>query len=307
MVAALDPRFARLHDGRRLAFAETGPPAGRLVLYLHGAIGSPQSGCAALDAVVQELGIRYVMVSRPGFGASDPLPGRTLRGFASDAAELADQLGCERFAVVGVSAGGPYALACAHELPCRVTAASIVSTTPWACAPDRVDALGLRLRLALRALRCQPRGCTRAADALLSLARHCPGLVARVIGAGGRADGDAQAHDAAAARFLAAADRGVGAMIADYGLCAAVWGFEPSAVRVPVQLWHGARDPLVPVDQALLLAAALPRAEVAIDPGEGHFFYRRRLREILGALIGMPDRQGIVRSAVPPNAVAQYH
>ena len=73
-------------------------------------------------------------------------------------------------------------------------------------------------------------------------------------------------------------------MIYDYGLCAGDWGFEPRDVRPPVQLWHGANDPLVPVDQALLLAAALPRARVAIDPDEGHFFYRRRLREILGEL-----------------------
>jgi len=110
-------RLAPLRDGRWIAYLACGPADGLLVFYLHGAIGSPQQVCPELEAVVDELGVRYVMVSRPGFGESDPLPGRTLTGFAAYLAELADQFGSQRFAVVGVSAGGPYALACAHELP----------------------------------------------------------------------------------------------------------------------------------------------------------------------------------------------
>ncbi len=100
---------------------------GALVVYLHGAIGSPQSVCPELQATVEGLGVRYVMVSRPGFGGSDPVPGRTLASFAGDVAQLADALDRARFAVVGVSAGGPYALACAHELPRRVAVAGVVS------------------------------------------------------------------------------------------------------------------------------------------------------------------------------------
>lgn len=279
-------------DGRRLAFDAAGPVDGELVVYLHGAIGSPQSRSPELERVLCDLGIRYVMVSRPGFGGSDPLPGRTLLDFAADVAGLADVLGRARLAIVGVSAGAPYALACAHELPERVAAVAVVGATPWACPPDRVDGLDLRTRAALRLLRCQPVACTRAADALLDVARCHPRLLARAIGGGDR---DVQAREEAGARFLAAAGRGVGAMIDDYRLCAADWGFDPADVRVPVQLWHGARDPLVPVDQALLLAAALPRAQVAIDPDEGHFFYRRRLREILAELAGAPR----VRAAAP--------
>jgi pimeloyl-ACP methyl ester carboxylesterase len=284
MTAHVDPGSIKLRDGRRLAFAATGPRDGALVLYLHGAIGSPQCGCPELDAIVDELGIRYVMVSRPGFAGSDPLPGRSLRDFAADAAQLADRLGHERFCVVGVSAGGPYALACAHELPQRVAVATVVSSMPWACAPDLVAGLDARTRVALRLLRRTPRTCTRTADALVGVARRHPRLVARVIGAGEGDAGDVRARDEAGARFLDAAGRGVGAMVEDYGLCAGDWGFAPRDVRPAVQLWHGAKDPLVPVDQALLLAAALPRARVAIDPDEGHFFYRRRLREILGEL-----------------------
>jgi hypothetical protein len=56
-------------------------------------------------------------------------------------------------------------------------------------------------------------------------------------------------------------------------------GFDPG-------LWHGMQDPLVLVDQAMHLAATLPNVQVALHPDEGHFFYRRRLREILGRLAG---------------------
>ncbi|HEX6620627.1 MAG TPA: hypothetical protein VF024_13255, partial [Solirubrobacteraceae bacterium] len=46
------------------------------VIYLHGAIGTPVRRTAALDLLIAELGIRYLAVSRPGFGRSDPCPGR---------------------------------------------------------------------------------------------------------------------------------------------------------------------------------------------------------------------------------------
>ena len=295
-----------LRGGRRLAYLAVGPPDGALVVYLHGAIGSPQLASPHLEAVARELGIRYVMVSRPGFGGSDPLPGRTLCGFAGDLAELADDLGCERLAVVGVSAGGPYALACAHELPERVRAAAVVSCmTPGGCA---TAGLAPAARVGLRAVRTRPRACSIAGDALLGLARRHPRLVARVIRAGApsadrRRLDEAGARELAAARFLAAARSGVAGMIDDYVLCTRPWGFDPADVRTPVQLWHGGEDVLVPVDAAIALAAGLPDARTAIDPGEGHFFYRRRLREVLGALArDTPLRHEIQQQRRPAEA-----
>jgi pimeloyl-ACP methyl ester carboxylesterase len=284
-----NPRFARLPDGRRLAYLSAGPPDGALVLYLHGAIGSPQHACPELDAVVEELGIRYIMVSRPGFGGSDPLPGRTLLGFAADIAALAEQLGSERFAVVGVSAGGPYALACAHELPERVAVAAVVSSMSPSPGAQLGGGLGLPARAALRVLRRHPRACARAAAAVLEVVRRHPRLVARIMTAGAapadrRRLDESESRELAAARFLAAAGGGVAGMIDDYLLCSGSWGFQLCDVRVPVQLWHGVQDPLVPVDEALHMATALPRVQTALDPDEGHFFYRRRLREIVAEI-----------------------
>jgi pimeloyl-ACP methyl ester carboxylesterase len=283
------PRFARLPDGRRLAYLSAGPPDGALVMYLHGAIGSPQRSCPELDAVVDEFAIRYVMVSRPGFGGSDPLPGRSLRGFAADAAALAEHLGRERFAVVGVSAGGAYALACAHELPERVAVAAVVSSMSPSPRVQLGGGLPLPARAGLGLLRSYPRACGRAAAALLEIVRRQPRLVARVMKAGAppidrRQLEESESRELAAARFLAAAGGGVAGMIDDYLLCSDPWGFRLCDVRVPVQLWHGVQDTLVPVDEALHMATALPRVRTALDPDEGHFFYRRRLREIVGEI-----------------------
>jgi pimeloyl-ACP methyl ester carboxylesterase len=102
-----------LRDGRRLTYLAAGDERGFPVLYLHGAIGSPRWRTPGLDSLIERLGIRYVVVNRPGFGGSDPSPGRTVAGFATDVEDLADGLGFERFSVVGLSAGAPYALACA--------------------------------------------------------------------------------------------------------------------------------------------------------------------------------------------------
>jgi pimeloyl-ACP methyl ester carboxylesterase len=280
-------RCAPLHDGRLLSYLAIGPEDGGLVLYLHGAIGSPQSVSRELRDTARDLRIRYVMVSRPGFGASDPAPGRTLLGFARDAAALADHLGHERFAVVGVSAGGPYALACAHELRSRLAAAAVVSCI----APGGCAAAGLPrpARLGLWVLRARPRTCARVGNALLGIPRRHPRIVGRVIRAGA-APADrpllaaAEARDAAAVRFLAAARSGVGGIIDDHLVCAGPWGFRLEDVGGLVQLWHGMQDALVPVDQAMHLAAVLPNVQVALHPDEGHFFYRRRLREILEPL-----------------------
>jgi len=285
------------------------------VIYLHGAVGTPQRVCSDLRAAIDELGMRYVMVSRPGFGESDPQPGRTLLGFAADVAALADHLGHERFAVAGVSAGGPYALACAHALPDRVAAAGVVSSMSPGCAPDLAPGISPLLRLGLRAVRRLPRACGWAGDGLLMIARRHHGLVARTMMLfAAPADRlvlrDPESREIAVASFLAAARGGVSRMITDYLLCAGRWGFEPRDVRGHVHLWHGVQDAFVPVGQALELAAALPSVQTALDPGEAHFFYRRRLREILTELVAAVELSesaigdAAERLPVPPRAVA---
>jgi pimeloyl-ACP methyl ester carboxylesterase len=235
-----------LRDGRRLTFESLGRDGGFPVLYMHGAIGSPRWRSPALDAAVAALGVRYVAVNRPGFGGSDPRPDRTVADFATDITDLADAFGWERFSVIGVSAGAPFALATAWALPERVAAAAAAS--PFA-----------------------PPGCGR-------LRYRVPRAGFRVPVAG------PLAYDAALRALRARTATAPRNMVDDLEVCRRPWGFEPGEVAVPVFLWHGVKDRLVPVRHALGLAAAVPGCVTRLEPRAGHFFFGRRVGEIVAAV-----------------------
>lgn len=233
-------------------------------------------------------------VNRPGFGGSDLIGGRTVTAFAADLTALVDALGIERFFLVGVSAGGPYALAAAHALSDRVIRAAVCSSLSPLCAPHRTPGMPLRIRLGLTALAAMPRTARRLGNAVLPLAHRHPGLLHRVIAAHAAPTERAQLAEAGERRaagtsFLNATAYGVGGMIEDYLTYSRGWGFRPEDVAPEVQVWHGGRDPLVPIEHALQLAVSLPTCRIFVDPDEGHHFFRRRLEEIMTVLLN-PDR-----------------
>jgi pimeloyl-ACP methyl ester carboxylesterase len=303
-----EPTFVRgqlpLADGRRVTYSICGPAGGVPVLYCHGAIGTPLAATVDLESMVHELGIRYLAISRPGIGGSDPAPGRTILDFADDARQLLDALEVERVAVVGVSAGGPYALAVGRELAARVTRLAVCSSLSPLWAPHRTPGMQRRIRLALSVLAAAPGPCAFAGDLAVPVIRRHPELLSRVIAAHA-APGErrllqrADERSAASTSFLDAASGGVRGMIEDYRVYAGDWGFSASEVEAEVHLWHGLEDPLVPVDHALQLAIALPRCRVFLDPDEGHHFFRRSLARILAVLIGRsPDAGEAVAATV---------
>jgi pimeloyl-ACP methyl ester carboxylesterase len=235
----------RLPDGRSITFSAAGPEDGFPVVYCHGAIGSPRWRAPGLDELLERLSIRYLVVNRPGFGGSDLHPGRRVLEFADDLGTLMSTLGYPRFSVVGVSAGAPYALACGWGLPERIEALAAVSPLGLAA--------GLRYRLPL-----VPFGAAGIGPGLAHLCLRC-----------------ARMHGQASGQT----------MIEDYRVCRREWGFDLGDVRTPVTVWHGRADRLVPVAHALALAAAIPECRAVVDPTGGHFFYSRRLPEIVGSLV----------------------
>jgi pimeloyl-ACP methyl ester carboxylesterase len=84
--------------------------------------------------------------------------------------------------------------------------------------------------------------------------------------------------------FLAATGGGIAGLVEDHLVTSRPWGFELDDVTAEVHVWHGMHDAFVPVEHALQLVAALPNCRAWMNPGEGHFFFRRKVREILGAL-----------------------
>ena len=126
-------RDLELGDRRRLHVYDTaGEDAGGLaVFWQHGTpnLGEPP---APLFAAATEHGMRWVSHDRPGYGSSTALPGRDVASVAADVGGIADALGIERFAVVGHSGGGVFALACAALLPDQVRrCASVVGPAPF--------------------------------------------------------------------------------------------------------------------------------------------------------------------------------
>lgn len=115
-----------LPSGRKLGYAEYGLPTGTPIIYQHGFPGS-RLEAAYLDRAANRVGARIIAIDRPGFGWSSPVKERTVLSSADDVRSLADHLRLQRFGVMGVSGGGPYALACARALPAdRLRAVSII-------------------------------------------------------------------------------------------------------------------------------------------------------------------------------------
>jgi pimeloyl-ACP methyl ester carboxylesterase len=133
----------RLRDGRAIGYLEVGNAAGLLIFHFHGH-GSSRLEALVLASKAAATRVRLIALDRPGIGQSDPKPSNQLLDWPDDVAEVADQLEIARFAVEGVSAGGPYALACAYKIPHRVSACGFdqygLSPRPRPGGRPRMDA-----------------------------------------------------------------------------------------------------------------------------------------------------------------------
>ncbi len=265
-----------LGDGRRLGYAEFGDPGGPLVLWFHGSPGARRQIPPAGRAAATRLGLRLVCVERPGVGDSTDYAYPKLCDWAVDVAAVADHFGQDRFMVVGLSGGGPYALACAHELGDRIVAVglvgSLVPTAGQEATAGGIVALSRQFNWLLRRFR-RPLGLgmwgfVRAAQ---PLAHVCIQGFARLMPEGDR---QVLADPAVEAMFVDDIINGgtsqFQAFVNDFILIGQPWGFRLAGVTVPVRWWHGDADPFVPLDQAQRAAAFLPDVELTVRPGESH-------------------------------------
>ena len=282
-------RQLRLADGRLLGYAEFGDPAGTPVLFFHG-LGTSRLICPPDEGVARGLAVRLIAVDRPGIGLSEPLPGRRLLDWPADVVQLAEQLGLRRFAIVGWSGGGPYALACGRSLPERVSAIALVSAPAPLAGVPRAPYLRRFHRNAARAAGRAP---WMIRFALWhwgrSQRRDAARFFEQSVGAMCAADQEVLAEPGLRNRMIANSAeiyRHGGRGLYDEALVLARrWGFTATEVTPPVQLWHGALDQVVPVSMAEYLAATLPDCRPTIQPDDGHHLLYRRWPEILAGLV----------------------
>ena len=274
-------------DGRALAVVEVGNENGPAVALCHGTPGSRLLWRELIEDV-EERGMRLLSYDRPGYGGSDPHPGRKVADAAGDIAAIADQLGIEQLAVEGGSGGGPHALACAALLPDRVVAvASLAGVAPYtADSLDWLDGMGQdnldefaatvagpeELERYLRAqadrmLSAEPDAIAEALRSLLS-----PPDLAVLTG-----EFAEYLHEATKVGIQEQLD----GWIEDDFAFLDPWGFELGDIRVPVQLWHGAQDRFVPIAHGRWLAERIPRVDAHLTNEDGHLTIQLgRIREV---------------------------
>lgn len=286
----------QLSDGRTLAYLDAGDPEGRPVFYFHGGPGSRLEGLL-FDELNRQLGIRMIAPDRPGHGLSDFQQDRTYLDWPNDVSELADQLGIDRFAVLGWSSGGPYAAAVAHGIPERLTVAAIVAGEAPYASDDLPDS----------ALTADTFSGSRVNKLLIFSARHGPWLMRALFrmmrlllfrDPAGLAESSADANMSAkdkrffarreySAVMLEALRQGAEGTAHDFTIERLDWPFELEEIHSPtVLVIHGEEDFGVHPGIAEYVCTRIPSCDApTIYPGEGHSVVYYRYEEIIRAIL----------------------
>ena len=272
-----------------MAFAEYGAADGRPLIFCHGFASSRLAG-QLLDGEAAKLGLRVIVADRPGHGLSDFKRHRRVVKWTADLASLADALSIGRFAVLGFSAGAPYAIACAATLRDRVTVAGVASGWAPPQAPRTkpsprlpfVPALGRHIRLLRRF------SLSRVAK---RVAKDGTGLLEKVAARGAPGDrtvvADPSVRNVLADDLREAFRQGARGPSRDARVVNRRWGFRLEDVQVPTWLWHGQDDRFVPAQLARYVSERIPGTRTTLYRADGHLSTLvGHVGEILGAMAG---------------------
>jgi pimeloyl-ACP methyl ester carboxylesterase len=283
-------------DDRQLGFAEFGDPQGRAVFWLHGTPGARRQIPTEARDYAERRHIRLIGVDRPGIGSSTPFQYRNVLEFADDLRTIADVLGIDEMAVVGLSGGGPYALACAAAMPERVVVTAVLGGVAPTTGPDAIGggvmALGAALAPVVELIGVP---LSFVATGLIRLIRP---VGSRAVDMYGRVSPEADRALLARPEFKAmflddllnGSRKQMAAPFADVVVFARDWGFRLEEVKGPVRWWHGDRDHIVPFEHGQHVVSRLPDAELYHLPGESHLAGLGRAEEILGNVMTLWDR-----------------
>jgi pimeloyl-ACP methyl ester carboxylesterase len=263
-------------DGRRLEVLVSGPEDGLPVVFHTGSPAGPVPYAPNTRAAADN-GLRLVVYGRPGYGRSTPRPGRSVADVVADTVTVLDHLGGAEFVTMGHSGGGPHALACAALLPDRcLAAASVAGVAPW-------DAEGLDVLAGMGPENLEEFDlAVKGAEALTpyleilgeELRTIAPAAVAEALG-GLVPDVDKKVLTGTVADYYAdafhkAVENGIAGWLDDDLAFVRPWGFDLADITVPVSVWQGAQDLMVPFAHGQWLAAHVPGATVHLYDEHGH-------------------------------------
>jgi pimeloyl-ACP methyl ester carboxylesterase len=263
-------------EDRQIGFAEFGNPQGRAVFWLHGTPGARRQIPTEARSFAARNNIRLIGIDRPGIGSSTPHQYENVLGFTDDLRTIADTLGINRFAVIGLSGGGPYTLATAAAMPDRVVMAAVLGGVAPLIGEDGISSGLMELAKIVRPI-------IEVADTPI---RWVAGSLMKVIAPFGspaldlyarispHGDRNLLSRPEFKAMFLDDLLNGsrkqLAAPFADIVVFARDWGFRLEDIKVPVRWWHGDADHIVPYAHGQHAVARIADAEMFTLPGESH-------------------------------------
>lgn len=283
-------RQAQLQDGRRLGFAQFGDAEGAPVIVFHDLWGNRNIRHPD-DAILARLGIRLIGVDRPGYGMSTRNRERSIMDVVDDVMLLSKALKLDRFAVLGFSAGGPYALACAYRFPQIVRRCAVVAPLP-----PMDHALGFR---ALHPLYGRLFQLARGNESFFRL------LMRGFFFFDGQRSADQYIRELGA--LLSPADQAVLSninlfnarrdsweeirsggsenLVDEMVTLTRPWGFRLQSVQIPVDIWWGEADLFCAPGVGQRMAGMIPKAEFRLESQAGHFLLYSHWQSILQQLL----------------------
>jgi len=280
----LENKIFKLPGGRGLGYAKYGYPNGKPVLFFHGIPGSRLHRNPDL-AALKELSICVYALDRPGTGLSTFQKSRKLLDWSDDVRAFVDGIGIDKFAVIGISSGGPYALACAYRLPERITHISLVSALAPLHQRGLFEIINPKMKRLFNFAKRTPLLLNGLMGiAFLFLKNKFDLAFERLVADLPESDKMLLHRPEISEMFKndvgQAFRQGGKGVVSDMKILSEPWGFSLNEIKIPVQIWHGTADSIVPIELARFMAANLPQAETHFIEGAGHFMALQYTREI---------------------------
>lgn len=270
------PQYVQARDGKTIELLSMPPQAGWTLVF-HGGCPSAPVSFPQLEVAAVARGMRLVEYARPGYAGSERRAGRRVADAADDVAVILDAVGAERCLTLGWSGGGPHALACAALLPERVAAAAtIASVAPYGAegldfmagmGAGNVEEFGAaiadpeRLRALIEAW--APSMGSVTAEQVASELGDLASEEDRAALTGEFAEHVAQA-------FRRALSGGIWGWYDDDLACVRDWGIDLASIQVPVTVWQGEHDRMVPLAHGRWLVSHIPGVHSCLVPDHGH-------------------------------------
>ena len=265
-----------LPDGRTLQVGTLGEPSGQTVLFHHGTPGSVNL-VRMLAPLADDGSLFIVTTSRAGYGKSSRLEGRNVASVVRDARAALDSLGRSDYVVVGWSGGGPHALACAAlDAPRCLAAWSLAGVVPTNMDFDWTDGMGPENveEFALAKAGGPEYEARMAKDGEAFSTATKENIIELFGGLLSEPDKAVMEPESAREDFVASMHQGFEmgwrGFFDDDEAMMKEWGFDPSSITVPVAVWFGQHDLMVPPTHGEWLVKNLPTATKSFFPDDGH-------------------------------------